>query len=310
MGIKDIHTKVYKSVQTACRPSDMQGKHVALDIASFKVRAFRSDAPAHFRPSVACKYGYKAVLSRLLSVWAVGLGDPSFLHVVLDGGRFPLKSATHGNRLSGKTYDERIAEALALDKQGQDDKASALYKELAFVACPPSVDAWIIAHCRKYGVTVHVAPCEADSMCGRLALDGDVDAVISYDGDLGAYKGVTHLIVADSGKQGVYWNVFPERDIIGCQVGKLDFRGWTSYDYRTVCAAAGTDYLKRVHNMGWATLVTTLNALSKEHAFGSSELREAFVGKLTEKNSAQAADHQIENYSATLWASFAAFEDP
>ena len=76
------------------------------------------------------------------------------------------------------------------------------------VACPPEVDAWIVAHCRKYGFTLHVAPAEADSMCGKLAADGDVDAVLSYDGDLGIYKGVRHLIVADSSRQDVYWHVY------------------------------------------------------------------------------------------------------
>eukprot|EP00966_Prymnesium_polylepis_P326081 7382011-Prymnesium_polylepis.1 len=116
MGIKEIHPKLYKPVQTSCDPKDMSGKHVALDIASFKVRAFRSDAPSHFRPAAACKYGFKSVISKLLSVWVLACGDASHLHVVLDGSRFPLKSATHSGRLSGKSYDERVAEAVALDR--------------------------------------------------------------------------------------------------------------------------------------------------------------------------------------------------
>ena len=155
----------------------MHGKH----LASFKPRAFRNDAPSHFRESAVCKYSFKAILAKLFSCWSVALGAAAHLHVVLDGARFPLKAAEHARRSDGQTYESRLAAAVAADTAGNATEAEKLYKELAMVACPPEVDAWIIAHCRKYGYTLHVAPVEADSMCGRLAFDGDVDAVLSYD---------------------------------------------------------------------------------------------------------------------------------
>jgi len=209
MGVNEIHAKLYKPADAVRSHKDVHGLHIALDIASFKARAFRSDAPQHFRPDVDCRYGFKAVLTKLLSFWSTAVGNPAHLHVVLDDARFPLKAAEHARRSDGKTFETRLEAAIDTDVNGNVKDADSLYKELSMVACPPLVDAWIIAHCRRYGYIVHVAPCEADSMCGRMALDGDADAIVSYDGDLGVYKGVTHLIIADAGigKQGQYWHV-------------------------------------------------------------------------------------------------------
>ena len=146
---------------------------------------------------------------------------------------------------------------------------------------PPEVDAWIIAHCRLYGIQLHVAPAEADSMCGKLAKDGDVDAVITFDGDLGVYEGVSHLIVADSKQQGTYRHV-RVADIVGHKLGALNLERWQLFDFRTVAAAAGTDYLQRVDGYGWKSLVDLYNSLegtvdsvlNSPLKFGSARLRE------------------------------------
>ena len=274
-----IHSTIYKVVHHRLDPAEMKGKHVALDVASFKARAFRNDAPSHYRPARECDYGFKAQLARLFSSWCVATGAPSNLHVVLDGARFPLKAATNADRAGHQSYEERLAEGIAFDDAGDAAQAEKCYKELSMVACPPLVDAWIIAHCQKYGITLHVAPCEADSMCAKLHADGDVDAIISYDGDLGIYKGVTHFIVADSSKQGTYWSVYPEKDIVGAQVGKLNLQGWTTYDLRTIAGAAGTDYLARVHGVGWAGLAGTLNGLITQSTLLGEPVRKDFDGE-------------------------------
>lgn len=79
MGIKDIHTVLHKPMHMQCAPKDMRGKHVAMDVSSFRTRAFRGDAPTHFRPTAVCKYGFRAVLARLFSTWTHALGEPALL---------------------------------------------------------------------------------------------------------------------------------------------------------------------------------------------------------------------------------------
>jgi hypothetical protein len=74
---------------------------------------------------------------------------------------------------------------------------------------------------------------------------------------------------------------FPERDIVGHVVGKLDMRGWTAYDLRTIAAAAGTDYLPRVYGVGWPKLVDLLNSLRGRldaDPFVGSSVRKSFEG--------------------------------
>ena len=69
MGVQDAHDKLFSHVKQPCRPRDLHGKKVAIDLASFKLRAFSYDARSYFRPSEPAKYGYKATIARMLSTW-------------------------------------------------------------------------------------------------------------------------------------------------------------------------------------------------------------------------------------------------
>ena len=182
------------------------------------------------------------MLAGIISTWTAACGGDDHVVVVLDGARFPLKAREHARRgITSASREQLLADAIQLDEEDKSAEADAKYKELSYPV-PPSVDAWLVAHCMAFGVPLIVAPFEADSQCAALARSGAVDAVISFDGDLAFYSGVTHLIAADPGANGVYWNVRPESDVVGHKLGSLDLSGWSTYDLRTVGLAAGTDY--------------------------------------------------------------------
>ena len=67
MGVQDAHSKLFVHVRQPLSLASMQGKRVAIDLASFKLRAFRPDAPSHLRPTEPDKNGYRAALAKLIS---------------------------------------------------------------------------------------------------------------------------------------------------------------------------------------------------------------------------------------------------
>ena len=64
------------------------------------------------------------------------------------------------------------------------------------------------------------------------------------------------LADAGKGKHGIYWHIYPERDLAGHLLGNLDFTRFTPFDLRSVACAAGHDYCARVYNKGWKSLVS------------------------------------------------------
>ena len=161
MGVQEAHAKLFAERRTVCKPVELCGKRVAIDIASFKLRAFRADAPSYFRPGAVAKLGYRAVLAALISTWTAACGGDDYVIVVLDGARFPLKAREHARRcVAGASREQILADAIQLDEDDKRGEADSKYKELAYPV-PASVDAWLVAHCTANSVPLIVAPFEA-----------------------------------------------------------------------------------------------------------------------------------------------------
>ena len=312
MGVEEAHPKVFSHARERVAPSDYNGRTVAIDIASWKLRFFWADAPDYFRPDRATPRGWMASLAQLLSAWTAGCGGEERVLVVLDGAKFPPKAREHARRgAQGEPWLDRLAAAADKDRQGETAAADKAYAALSYPP-PPSVDAWLLAHCKENKIPVIVAPFEADSQCARLALAGAVDAIVTFDGDLSFYSGVNEVVYQDSGKGkgGVYWRVMTS-DLCDTTLGPLDLHGLTAFDLQTVAGAVGTDYCSRVYGCGWPTVVGWLRSLvSSASPFGSEALRERFIAHAAAENARRPGDKRRVDYEPSLRATYAAFADP
>ena len=91
MTIKEhSHPEVYALVKTETELKDLAGKCVAIDIASFKLKAFFADAPSFYRPGASQTHNYRHSLAKLLSSLTTATGHNCNVLVVMDGGRMPL----------------------------------------------------------------------------------------------------------------------------------------------------------------------------------------------------------------------------
>ena len=78
-----------------------------------------------------------------------------------------------------------LVKADAKDEAGEHIKvkeADVLYAST--YPPPPSVDSWVIAHCKEHGFPLVIAPQEADSQAGCLVADDLVDVLVTIDSDL------------------------------------------------------------------------------------------------------------------------------
>ena len=68
MGVEGAGPAVYHHVRQPCSPAELSGKKVAIDLASFKLRAFRENVPQYFRSGGEdVRFGFKSNLAGLLS---------------------------------------------------------------------------------------------------------------------------------------------------------------------------------------------------------------------------------------------------
>ena len=240
MGISECGPKVFAHVRTEAHLDLFKGKRLAVDIASFKQKAWYQDVCSYYRANEPSTHGYRATLARLLSVLAAATGGVSNVTVCLDGGRFPPKSRERARRGTTATArSEILAAAEAKDAANQRKEADHEYHKLAYPP-PPFVDGWLIAHCQEHCIPLVVAPQEADSQAAQLVRDDRADVLVTNDSDLLFYPGVMQLLLADTKKAGAWWTV-KLADIVDSQVGTLSFVGFNGFDLRSVAVAAGGD---------------------------------------------------------------------
>lgn len=99
MTIEGAHADVYAHIQTPCDlTKDLRGKKVAIDIASFKLKAFAGDVANFYRPGSEPSHGYRSILVKLLSTLTHCTAGNQNVVVVLDGGRLPPKAAENLRR--------------------------------------------------------------------------------------------------------------------------------------------------------------------------------------------------------------------
>jgi hypothetical protein len=156
MGISECGPKVFAHVRTEAHLDLFKGKRLAVDIASFKQKAWYQDVCSYYRANEPSTHGYRATLARLLSVLAAATGGVSNVTVCLDGGRFPPKSREHARRGTTATArSEILAAAEAKDAANQRKEADHEYHKLTYPP-PPFVDGWLIAHCQEHCIPLVV----------------------------------------------------------------------------------------------------------------------------------------------------------
>ena len=202
MTIQDAHEKLYKVVRHPFELTELAGATVAVDIASWMLRAFYADAPSFFRPGARPTHSYRDFLSRLLSVLSLATGSAAAVIVVVDGARYWPKAAEHARRGTAVDRERIIADAKAADDNGNRTEADKLYRELTYPV-PDELYSWLVGHCSRHELGLVVAPFDADAQCAWLALNGIVDHVLTIDGDFPIY-GIPSVIFSDTTKKETY----------------------------------------------------------------------------------------------------------
>ena len=63
MGISECGSKVFAHVRTEVQLGDFKGKRLAVDIASFKQKAWYQDVCSYYRANEPATHGYRASLA-------------------------------------------------------------------------------------------------------------------------------------------------------------------------------------------------------------------------------------------------------
>ena len=74
MAIQEAGTKLFAHVREEVTLDRYKDQRLAVDLASFKLKAWYCDAPAYWRPIEQQTYGYRANLAKLLSALAMATG--------------------------------------------------------------------------------------------------------------------------------------------------------------------------------------------------------------------------------------------
>ena len=72
MGIQDCGERLFKPTRNAVTLDQYHGERLAVDIASFKLKAWYSDVAHYYRPTVPPTHGYRTNLANLLSALSAG----------------------------------------------------------------------------------------------------------------------------------------------------------------------------------------------------------------------------------------------
>ena len=252
MTVTDLHERVVKPVReqtTLAQCAVASGSVIAVDCSPFAIKAFYPDAPSFFRADEETTTQHRSYFARLIN----GLISCGFqVLMVLDGGRLPLKAAEHARR--GRPDQRADIKKAAEDADMENDRAGGDYqwRKLVYPA-PDLVYDFVLGFCRRTdGAEAIVAPFEADSQAAFLVQQGYADYVLTTDGDLVVY-GAPQVVFAEGQKK--YWLVRMLESVLDRTIGTTDLTGYSLLDFQTVAAAAGCDYVQRVHGFGWPKLL-------------------------------------------------------
>lgn len=167
--------------------------------------------------------------------------------LVLDGARWPLKSATHTIRRNKR--GAALEKAVAADNMNDSVTADKYYKQAVHI--PDEFVSWIIQHGNATArVSVVIANYEADAQLHQLRLAGKIDRVLSAaeDSDFLVY-GMDNVMYGLR-PDGAFHHISVHEQVIGQHIGEFDFTEWHFFNFRVWSCGCGCDYVDNIHLIG------------------------------------------------------------
>ncbi|KAJ4849968.1 hypothetical protein Tsubulata_004862 [Turnera subulata] len=161
--------------------------------------------------------------------------------LVFDGGLLPMKMEQENKR--ARTRKENLARAIEHESNGNSAAAYECYQKAVDIS--PSIAHELIQVLKQENVAYVVAPYEADAQMTFLAVNKQVDAVITEDSDLIPFGCPRIIFKMDKYGQGV------EFQYSRLQRNKeLSFSGFNHNMLLEMCILSGCDYLSSLPGMG------------------------------------------------------------
>ena len=285
MGVNGL-LQLLAPVQKRRHLSEFRGKRIAIDGFVWLHRAaFRYCVELCKDPSTPLLLPY--LMSRINALKNCGIIPV----VVFDGQSLPSKLMTNQKRR--KEREENLEKAKMLESMGRVTDAFPFYQKAVSIR---SSTVWVwIKELQKACVEYIVSPYEADAQLAYLVRTGYVDAVITEDSDLIAYRSPITLFKLDDSLHvvSVTYN------------DALEFSGLSPDNFTALCIFAGCDYSDHIGKLGIKTALKFLkefgnvdgviNAALENPKYTVPEtFREDFQKAFTTFLSARAFDPRIE----------------
>nr|XP_009604428.1 exonuclease 1 isoform X1 [Nicotiana tomentosiformis]XP_033512784.1 exonuclease 1 isoform X1 [Nicotiana tomentosiformis] len=161
--------------------------------------------------------------------------------LVFDGGPLPMKNDQENKR--ARSRKENLSRAIEHEANGNMTAAYECYQKAVDIS--PSVAHDLIQVLKRENVCYIVAPYEADAQMTFLAINKQVDAVITEDSDLIAFGCPRIIYKMDKFGQGLEFRC-SKLD----QNKELNLTGFTKQMLLEMCILSGCDYLQSLPGMG------------------------------------------------------------
>ncbi|EOA39755.1 hypothetical protein CARUB_v10008403mg [Capsella rubella] len=161
--------------------------------------------------------------------------------LVFDGGPLPMKLEQENKR--ARSRKENLARALEHEANGNSSAAYECYSKAVDIS--PSIAHELIQVLRQENVDYVVAPYEADAQMTFLAINKQVDAIITEDSDLIPFGCPRIIFKMDKFGHGVEFQAskLPKNK-------DLSLSGFSSQMILEMCILSGCDYLQSLPGMG------------------------------------------------------------
>ncbi|GAB4818724.1 hypothetical protein N2152v2_005770 [Parachlorella kessleri] len=164
-------------------------------------------------------------------------------YVLLHRGAYTCAREICEGEPTNRSRDENRAKARALWQQGNKTAAYECYQRAVNIS--PAVAKGFIDALKRQGVHFIVAPYEADAQMAYLALNGQVDVVITEDSDLLTYGCPRVFFKMDKSGDGEEVEL---RNLVHAR--ELSFLGFTHDMFQEMCILAGCDFVKALPGVG------------------------------------------------------------
>ena len=238
MGVNGL-LQLLAPIQKRRHLSEFRGKRIAIDGFVWLHRAaFRYCVELCKDPSTPLLLPY--LMSRINALKTCGIVPV----VIFDGQSLPSKLMTNQKRR--KEREENLEKAKMLESMGRITDAFPFYQKAVSIR---SSTAWVwIKELQKACVEYIVSPYEADAQLAYLVRTGYVDAVITEDSDLIAYRSPLTLFKLDDSLHVVSVSYDDA----------LEYSGLSPDNFTALCIFAGCDYSDHIGKLGIKTALKFL----------------------------------------------------